>query len=135
MINILEDNFLSLVRCGGTLYYVVGIILAFLKVPKMEVFRPYYISKNLLSACFFVVGTNKSYLSAYINRKFDMSFSSWITSHRIKEAKEMLRKDPSTKVETVAFDVGFSSSSYFSKAFSKHEGMSPAQWKKSLGMG
>lgn len=78
------------------------------------------------------VGTNKSYLSAYINQKFDMSFSSWITSLRIKEAKDMFRKDPNTKVETVAFDVGFSSSSYFSKAFSKQEGISPVQWKKDI---
>ena len=76
------------------------------------------------------LGTNKLYLSRYINQKFNLSFSNWVTSLRIGEAKEYMRQQPLLKQEEVAFHCGFSSSSYFSKVFSRVEHMTPAQWRK-----
>ena len=38
--------------------------------------------------------------------------------------------DTERKLEDIAYQVGFSSPSYFSKVFSFHEGMSPTVWKK-----
>lgn len=77
-----------------------------------------------------VLGTNKNYLSYHINEKYGMSFSSWISEMRIDEAKRMMKENPDRKLENIAFSVGFSSASYFSKVFSLHEGVSPMRWRK-----
>lgn len=75
------------------------------------------------------LGTNKSYLSRYINTEYGMNFSTWVGTLRIEEAKLVIMDDPSVKMEELAFRLGFSSLSYFSKTFSKQEGMSPAKWR------
>lgn len=77
-----------------------------------------------------LLGTNKYYLSRLINENFHMSFSHWISSLRIADAKEIILSDPNIKLEDIAFRVGFSSSSYFSKVFSQLEGVSPSVWLK-----
>lgn len=76
------------------------------------------------------IGTNKTYLSAYINRKYGTSFSTWITSLRIEDAKLLMLQDSDMKLRDIAMKVGFSSSSYFSKAFSIYEGTTPSIWKQ-----
>ena len=71
-------------------------------------------------------------MSRYINGKYHVNFSSWITDLRIAEAKEYMRLHPNVKQEEVAFHSGFSSSSYFSKVFSRMEGMTPAAWRREI---
>ncbi len=76
------------------------------------------------------LGTNKLYMSRYINQKYNANFSSWVTSLRIEEAKKFMLMHPNIKQEEVALHSGFSSSSYFSKVFSRVEGMTPVRWRK-----
>lgn len=76
------------------------------------------------------MGTNKLYMSRYINRKHGDNFSTWITKLRLEEAKSYMRENPNVKQEEVAFHSGFSSSSYFSRVFSRFESMTPAAWRK-----
>lgn len=76
------------------------------------------------------MGTNKFYMSRYINRKYEVNFSTLITRLRLEEAKKFMQEHPNAKQEEVALHSGFSSSSYFSKVFSKAEGMTPAAWRK-----
>ena len=78
------------------------------------------------------MGTNKLYMSRYINRKYGVNFSAWITQLRLEEAKSYMKANPNVKQEEVAFHSGFSSSSYFSKVFSRIEGMTPAAWRKEI---
>ena len=77
-----------------------------------------------------LLGTNKYYLSRLINERFHMNFSHWISSLRIADAKELIQASPDMKLEDIAFKVGFSSLSYFSKVFSQLEGVSPSVWLK-----
>ncbi len=79
------------------------------------------------------MGTNKLYMSRYINRKYGVNFRTWVTQLRLIEAKEYMRQNPNVKQEEVASHSGFSSSSYFSKMFSRIEGMTPAAWRKKIG--
>lgn len=72
--------------------------------------------------------TNKTYLSSFIREEYGMNFSGWIAHLRIEEAKRMMRENPDQKLIDVAFNVGFSSLSYFSSVFSKIEGVSPSVW-------
>ena len=76
------------------------------------------------------MGTNKLYMSRYINRKFEVNFSMLMTRLRLAEAKEYMLSHPTARQGEVALHSGFSSSSYFSKVFSKAEGMTPAAWRK-----
>lgn len=52
--------------------------------------------------------TNKTYLSTFINEEYGMSFSSWISSLRIEEAKRIMANDPQQKLIDVAYKAGFS---------------------------
>lgn len=74
------------------------------------------------------LGTNKYYLSTYIRENYNMNFSTWVANLRLQEAKRMMQENHDIKLEDVAYAVGFSSLSYFSKVFSKQEGVSPSVW-------
>ena len=73
-------------------------------------------------------------MSRYINRKYGVNFSAWVTQLRLQEAKAYMMENPNVKQEEVAFHSGFSSSSYFSKVFSRIEGKTPAVWRKEMQM-
>ena len=44
--------------------------------------------------------------------------------------KNYMKENPNVKQEEVAIHSGFSSSSYFSRVFSRFESMTPAAWRK-----
>lgn len=78
------------------------------------------------------LGTNKGYLSFFINEHFGTNFSVWVSGLRINEAKQLMTANPDRKMEDIAYTVGFSSPSYFSKVFASHEGMSPTVWRREV---
>ncbi|PTX03506.1 hypothetical protein DDE23_10180 [Pararhodobacter aggregans] len=55
--------------------------------------------------------------------------SRYILDRRLAHAAEMLRARPDASITDVAFDCGFSSSSYFSRAFAARYGASPRAWR------
>ncbi|MEE0671056.1 helix-turn-helix domain-containing protein [Prevotella sp.] len=50
----------------------------------------------------------------------------------MNEAKQLMTANPDRKMEDIAYTVGFSSPSYFSKVFASHEGMSPTVWRREV---
>jgi len=76
------------------------------------------------------LGTNRTYLSSYIKKTYQMSFREWIASHRIEYAKLLLGKTPKMTVAEVSEASGFLSLSYFTKIFTEKEGTSPSKWRK-----
>lgn len=76
------------------------------------------------------LGTNRTYLSAYIKATFHVSFREWIASLRIEYAKKMLIEEPRKTVADVSEASGFMSLSYFTKIFTEKEGSSPSKWRK-----
>ena len=76
------------------------------------------------------LGTNRTYLSSYIKKTYQMSFREWIADHRIEYAKLLLCKTPKMTVAEVSEASGFLSLSYFTKIFTEKEGMSPSKWRK-----
>ncbi len=78
------------------------------------------------------VSTN--HLSEAINVGFEMSFSSFINSHRISYFKKLVH-DSSNKHLTLlalAYESGFNSKTVFNTYFKKSEGMTPKQYWKSV---
>lgn len=74
--------------------------------------------------------TNRTYLSAYINRVYRMNFRDWVSALRIEFAKRMMMQQPHLKNQEVAERSGFLSMSHFIRTFSEKEGCSPARWRK-----
>lgn len=69
-------------------------------------------------------------LPEILNRYMGKNFNTYINSFRINEAKKLLLERPELTVIQISGEVGFSSSSIFSTAFSKSEGISPRDYRK-----
>lgn len=78
--------------------------------------------------------TNRTYLSAEINKQFEMNFRSLINSYRIDDAKKLILKSKSKKqganFEQIATDAGFNSYGSFLRVFKAAEGVSPSEFYK-----
>ena len=75
------------------------------------------------------MGTNRSYLSRYLNESRNMTFYEWVADMRIQEAKALLLNDRNASIEQIATQVGFTSHSTFSSTFKKMLGTSPNAWR------
>lgn len=77
------------------------------------------------------------YLSQTINGRMGQTFSDFINSYRVEEAKERLL-DPSFEhlsILGIAVDVGFNSKSSFNAVFKKHTDMTPSEFRKTASAG
>ncbi len=77
---------------------------------------------------------NASYLSSIFKRCTGTNFIDYITALRMAAAKEQLG-DPFMSVSEIASMVGYSSSSYFCRAFKKSTGVSPTEYRRHLAGG
>lgn len=80
------------------------------------------------------LGIPAHHLSQTINERLGQTFSDFINSHRVEEAKRKL-VDPSRKhysVLAIAEEVGFNSKSSFNVVFKKHVNMTPSEYRKRL---
>jgi ligand-binding sensor domain-containing protein/AraC-like DNA-binding protein len=70
-------------------------------------------------------------LSQILNETLKNNFSDYINSYRIEEAKEIMvsPEGKERKIQAIAYDVGFNTMTAFYKAFKKHTGLNPSQYK------
>ncbi len=80
------------------------------------------------------LGTNRSYLSSYLNQSLGVTFYDFINSYRVYHAERLLA-DPqcALTLDQVAEASGFSSISTFRRAFAKKHHESPAAYRKNPG--
>ena len=83
------------------------------------------LSLSEIADCFHM---NPSYLSRFYKQETGLNISDFIMSQRIRKAKKLLER-PEFKINEIAQLSGFESSSYFSRAFRKSEGLSPQEWR------
>ncbi len=76
------------------------------------------------------MGTNHTYLSAYLNRRLGCSFQQWLNALRIEESKILLKEYPYKTTKEVGRMVGIIQPYNFSRWFKQITGYSPQQWKK-----
>ncbi len=74
-------------------------------------------------------GTNRTYLSEYLNRELKTNFYDYVNSYRIHEAEKLLLSDKSVKLEEVSVRCGFNSLSTFQRSFQKVNGKTPARFR------
>lgn len=78
------------------------------------------------------LGTNTRYVSAVVNVKFHMNYTSFVNKFRIEEAMSLLadRRYASCNMEEISDMIGFSNRQSFYASFYKLTGMTPKQYKK-----
>jgi len=76
------------------------------------------------------VQVSSNYLSSTFKKILGVSLVSYLTEYRVAKAKQLIDSDPLLNIGEVAQAVGYNDSFYFSKVFSKLEGMSPSTYIK-----
>lgn len=93
--------------------------------------QPYLNPSLTLSDLASMLGTNQSYMSAFLNQKLGLNFNDYLNSLRIQYAsKLLLNPEKKYSIEQVFEMSGFNSKSTFYTAFKKHAGVSPAAFVK-----
>ncbi len=73
------------------------------------------------------IGMSRSSFMRIFKKGTGTTFNQYLTELRMAKAKQLLLEKSVTET---AFEVGYASSSYFSTAFKKHVGLSPAQYQQ-----
>lgn len=68
------------------------------------------------------IGTNRTYVSRFINTKYSCTFFEFIAHLRVEKIKALLTDDPERELEYLSNTCGFSSSSHMSSTFKKLTG-------------
>lgn len=76
-------------------------------------------------------GSCRTYVSNYINKTYNQSFSDYVNSMRVAYAQRLLLQQRDIKMTEVAERSGFSSEQPFYRNFKKFVGMTPAEWMDS----
>lgn len=93
--------------------------------------RSYYTDPDItLTKLASLLGTNRSYLSAYINTEMKSNFCDYINNMRLDQVMEQLREDSGRAGSMVELsqDCGFKSYSTFLRAFQKRYGSTPTAY-------
>lgn len=77
------------------------------------------------------VGLNEKYFTNRFTKEAGETFSSYLTGLRIQKAKELLRTT-SFRVYEIAEMVGYNNTEHFNRMFKKLNGISPAQYRKTM---
>ena len=73
--------------------------------------------------------TNRTYISACINRQTGMSFSDYVNGFRIRYAQDLMRrKDLDLTLTQIGIQSGFSGDTSFFRNFKKVTGQTPSGW-------
>lgn len=78
------------------------------------------------------LGSNTKYISSCINAEAGCSFVEFVNGYRIKEAQEIIKRQPSVRMAEVYEAVGFSNESSFFRNFRHLTGKTPSQWMEEL---
>ena len=74
---------------------------------------------------------NSSYFSTYFKKVMKISVMDYVFNLRMTQAANLLA-DPTISITDVSLSCGFPTPAYFSRAFSKAQGLSPSEYRKKL---
>lgn len=77
------------------------------------------------------IGTNRTYLSNYINAELRKSFSDYVNGYRVNYAKKKLVEN-NAPLDVIAEMSGFNSLSSFRRMFTLMEGCTPGQYRRRM---
>lgn len=74
------------------------------------------------------IGTNRTYLSVYLNKKLHVAFYDYVNKYRLKYAENLLITT-TDKIADIAQNSGFNNLSTFSSYFKKKNGCTPKEYR------
>ena len=75
------------------------------------------------------IATSRRQLQRAFREVGATTFRGYLAEVRMRKAGELLASEPDMTVRAIARDVGYSQSAQFAKAFRRHCGMSPAEFR------
>ena len=75
------------------------------------------------------VGLSDDYLTSCFHKELGLTPVAYLNRYRVQQARQLL-KNTHKSITEIALDVGFSSSSYFSRIFRRETGMSPEAYRR-----
>lgn len=100
----------------------------------MQEQRPYRNKSFKLLDVMQVLPLNRSYISRLFNEGYGETFFTFVMNYRIEESVDLLKNQPEMNIRDIADMCGFSSPSVFGRAFLKHKGVTPKQYRDDLGI-
>lgn len=95
--------------------------------------REMYLNSHLtLSDLAVALGTNRTYLSNYLNRELKVSFYDYINSFRVARACRMIEEDPDVTVPHIVESCGFNSLSTFRRSFTRETGQTYGEYRRKV---
>lgn len=97
----------------------------------MEQEKLFLMSKLTIMDLATKIGTNKTYLSEYLNSNLNMSFHDFVNKYRVEEACRIidaLPQDSKRTIIDISIKSGFNSISSFYRQFAKFKGISPRKY-------
>ncbi len=79
-----------------------------------------------------LIGTNRSYISAIINKQYNQNFCAFVNSFRMREVEKIFVANPAIGNELLAEKCGFGSFNSMKRTIESSEGISIHAWKKKL---
>lgn len=73
--------------------------------------------------------SNRTYVARVFRLKYNGTFTEVMNRYRIEYAKQLMLADPRRRLDEIAYESGFASSSFFGKVFKTAEGKTPSQWR------
>lgn len=78
------------------------------------------------------IGSNRTYLSNYINSAHKTSFCGYINRYRVKELEAILKEQPQLSLETLADMAGFGCVDSLKRAVKNETGLGFNEWRKEI---
>ena len=75
------------------------------------------------------IGTNRTYLSDFLNKRLDTTFYEYINGFRARKAAELILSNPEKTLTEIAELSGYNSMSTFYRSFTRTIGMPPSKFK------
>ena len=80
-----------------------------------------------------IAGITPQHLCRIFKETMNMRPNEYLTQRRLQEAKSLLQRNE-LPISEIAVRSGFPDAGYFSTVFKKHEGLSPLEYKKHIGL-
>lgn len=68
-------------------------------------------------------------VSEFLNQELGKNFSVFVNDYRVAEACSLLTQEPDKSILDIAYSVGFRTKSSFNRAFQKHTGATPSEYR------
>ncbi|MFD0710427.1 response regulator [Paenibacillus sp. GCM10027626] len=72
------------------------------------------------------------YVSKLFKERFGVNYIEFLTECRMNKAKQLIQ-DPDKSLKQIAIEVGYHDPNYFSRAFKRHCGISPTEYRNKVG--